>query len=294
MVLAAGFGTRLRPLTDGLPKALVPVGDRPALAHALDRLLGAGAKPIVVNAHHRAAELRRYVETFAGVRVSEEPELLGTAGGVARANVLLGSGDVFIWNADILVDVDPAEIARAHAEAVATDPTTEATLVVKPRPKNEGPIGLNDAGTIVRLRDERVAEETQGGDFLGIHVLTPFSRTRLPPLGCLVGDHYLPALRRGTRLRGFLSEAPWFDIGSLGRYVDANVAWLAARGRTSWVDEGATVSGRVLLKDVVVGKGASVHGAGVLERCVVWPTAHVTAPLANAVVTPGAIVRVPV
>jgi mannose-1-phosphate guanylyltransferase len=293
MVLAAGFGTRLRPLTDGLPKALVPVGDRPALAHALDRLVGAGAKPIVVNAHHRAAELCRYVETFAGVRVSEEPELLGTAGGVARAGPFLGSGDVLIWNADILVDVDPAEIARAHAEAVSVDPTTEATLVVRPRPKNDGPVGLNDAGAIVRLRNERVAEETKGGDFLGIHVLTAFSRRLLPSRGCLIGHHYLPALRRGRRLRGFLHEAPWFDIGSLGRYVDANVAWLAARGRTSWIGEGATVSKGVLLKSVVVGKGATVHGAAVLERCVVWPTAHVTAPLANAVVTPGAIVRVP-
>ena len=102
MILCAGLGTRLRPLTDWCAKPLVPIGDRPALAHILDRLVGTRA---VVNAHHRAAD----IEAFARARsrdllVSVEPDLLGTAGGIAHASPLLGSGDILVWNGDILAD----------------------------------------------------------------------------------------------------------------------------------------------------------------------------------------------
>src|SRR5260370_35664639 len=97
MVLAAGLGTRLLPLTENCAKPLVPVGDRPMLAHVFERLSTAGVSRIVVNAHHRLDEVRAFVRSRPGVSVSEERELLGTAGGAAHASELLVKADVTVW-----------------------------------------------------------------------------------------------------------------------------------------------------------------------------------------------------
>jgi mannose-1-phosphate guanylyltransferase len=294
MVLAAGMGTRLRPLTEELPKPLVPVGDRPALAHVLDRLASAGFGRVVVNAHHGPEPMERFVGERTGVALSNERDLLGTAGGVAHAAPLLGPGEVLIWNADILVDLDPAALVAAHAAG----PPREATLVVQPRPPGGGSVGLDGEGRVVRLRRERFGGETSGGEFLGIHVLGEGLRARLPVRGCLVGDLYIPALRAGARLQSFVwdERARFFDIGSVATYLEANLAWLESRGLASWTAAGtrapARIAAGVALDRAVVGEGASVAGEGTLERCVIWPGASVRAPLAMAVVTPARVVRV--
>ncbi len=292
MVLAAGLGTRLRPLTDLCAKALVPVGDRPALGHVLDRLAAAGLTRVVVNAHHRARDVRDFVRARgAVVEVSEERELLGTAGGLARAAGLLGAaGDALVWNADIVADVDPIALLAAHAAA----PRRAATLVVQPREAGQGSVGLDAAGRVVRLRGERIArigEESRGGEFLGIHVVGAALRAGLPARGCLVGDVYIPALRRGATLEAFVRESPFFDVGDLRSYLAANLAWLAARRLGRWVGPGGGVAPGVVLEQTLLGAGASVSGSGALDRCVVWPGATAVAPLSDAVVAPGCVVR---
>ena len=287
MVLAAGLGTRLRPLTDLVPKPLVPVGDRPALAHVLDRLGDAGAPRVVVNAHHGLEAMRRFVGARSGVALSPEADLLGTAGGVARAAELLGPGDVLVWNADILAEVDPRAVVAAHAGP------RDATLVVERRPRGEGSVGVDASGAVVRLRAERVAEEEHGAEFLGVHVIGEALRRRLPDRGCLVGDLYIPAMRWGAVLRAWEWGGGFFDIGRPDRYLAANLAWLAARGLSSWVAPGARVAPGVTLRQAVVGEGVSIGGTGAIERCVVWPGASAEAPLADAVVAAAHLVRVP-
>jgi mannose-1-phosphate guanylyltransferase len=288
MVLAAGLGSRLRPLTHILPKPLVPVGDRPALAHVLEVLATAGLRRVVVNAHHGVDPLRRFLVAHPGVALSHEPELLGTAGGVARAAPLLGEGDVLIWNADILATLDPTELVAAHAAA----PRRAATLVVQPRERGSGSVGVDASGRVVRLRQERVAEESQGGEFLGIHILGEELRRSLPERGCLVGDAYIPALKRGATLQAFACTAPFFDIGSVARYLEANLAWLNARRLAHWIGARARCPSGVVLDRTVLGEGASARGLGALARCVVWPGVEVEAPLADAIVVAGHIVRV--
>src|SRR5271165_2715018 len=132
MVLAAGLGTRLRPITLHRAKPLVPVGDRPILGHVLDRLAAAGISRVVVNAHHRAHDVRAYAEMQESLLVSGEPQLLGTAGGLAHAGGLLGPGRVLVWNADILADVDVGALLGAHAAAEGSLQHASATLVVQP------------------------------------------------------------------------------------------------------------------------------------------------------------------
>src|SRR6185503_7901029 len=103
IVLCSGLGTRLRPLTDELAKPLMPVGDRPVLAHIAAALARAGAGSIVANTHHRADDFACKIEHLnVKVHFIYEPNILGTAGGVANAAGALGDGSVVVWNGDIL------------------------------------------------------------------------------------------------------------------------------------------------------------------------------------------------
>lgn len=282
MILAAGLGTRLRPLTDELPKPLVPVGDRPAVAHVAARLAAAGITEAVLNTHHLAEAFTPAVLASLplALRVVHEPSILGTGGGVANAAPLLGGGDVVVWNGDILASVDLAAMIAHHRASRAP-----ATLAVAPRPLGEGTVGLGEGGRVVRLRGERFGDEIASGDFLGIYVLGEPFRARLPTPGCLVGDGCLPALREGLRLATFTHAEPWDDIGSLASYLAANSRWLARTGRRSYVAPGARVGEGIDVTGSVIGAGAEISGTGALRNVVVWPGARAEAPLENAVVT---------
>lgn len=282
MILSAGLGTRLRPLTDELAKPMVPIGDRPAVAHVLERVRLVGNGRVVVNVHHRPNDLRAWAER-EGVLVSHEVELLGTAGGVERAAPLLGDGDVLVWNGDILSELDPRALLAAHAEGEGSPPS--ATLAVLSRARGEGNVGLDAAGGIVRLRSESFADEVAGGEFLGIHVVGALLRRALPEKGCLVGDVYLPALRRGERLKCFLTDASFVDVGTLERYLAANAAWLATRGLRSWAHPTALINAPI--DGSIVGADAVIDASVV--SCVVWPGARVQSACTGSVVTPHGV-----
>jgi mannose-1-phosphate guanylyltransferase len=282
MILCAGLGTRLRPLTDWLAKPMVPIGDGPAVGHIATRLRAIGIERLVVNVHHRPDDLRSWAE-HAGAAISDERELLGTAGGVERASSLLGSGDVLIWNGDILSDLDPLALLTTHATSGAA-----ATLAVVPRRAGEGNVGLGAGGRIVRVRKEAFGEETGGADFIGVHVLGARLRTKVPERGCLVGDVYIPALRAGAHLAVHIVSTSFVDVGSLPQYMAANRGWLAARGATAWVAPGGVVSASV--DGSIVGAGARVEADAL--RCVVWPGAVVRERVDDAVITPYGIVAI--
>jgi mannose-1-phosphate guanylyltransferase len=292
MVLAAGLGTRLKPLTDQRAKALVPVGDRPILGHVLEQLRAAGTTRVVVNTHYRARDVEAYAAAQRDeVLLSGEPELLGTAGGLAKASPLLGAGSVIVWNADILADVELGALVAAHARAAGTAPVV-GTLLVRRLASGQGSVGWAADGRVVRLRRESVGEEAFGGEFLGIHVVDESLRRLLPARGCLVGDVYIPALRRGARLGALVHEGTFFDVGTLHGYLAANRAWLGARGASSWTAKSARVAAGVALEESLVGENAIVDGEGRFERCVVWPGAVATAPLSDTIVTLGSLVAV--
>jgi len=290
MILAAGLGTRLKPLTDELPKPLMWIGDRPMLAHIVERLAGAGVERVVINTHHLAPSFSS--ESLSGlpipVDVAHERTIRGTGGGISGASRLLGDeGDVIVWNGDILADVDLRGLVEAHQRSRAL-----ATLAVGLRPASEGPVGLGDGGLVVRLREERTGHEAFGADFLGVQVVSAGMRRRLPEVGCLVGDGYIPALSRGERIASFVVREAWDDIGSVPSYVRANMRWLANTTARAYVGEGAVVDEAVDVTGSVVGAGARVMGRGPLRRCVIWPGAQVMAPLEGAVVTSrGTLVR---
>jgi mannose-1-phosphate guanylyltransferase len=277
MILAAGLGTRLRPLTDHCPKPLVPVGDAPVLVHILRGLAGVAKAPVVVNAFHLPDA---FADLVGDVHVVTETRLLGTAGGVRNAAPWLGADDVLVWNGDILAELPAEAVVRTHRSG-----TAQSTLVVRPRPAGQGNVGVDAEGRVVRLRTTAfgaLGPEAQGGEFLGIHVLGAAVRARLPAEGCLVGDVYLPMLAEGAELAAFLTEVPFSDIGSVASYRAANATWLAARGLRAYVHPTAVVTGRV--DGCVIGARARVHAD--LADCVVWPDTEVLDPHTGRVLGP--------
>jgi NDP-sugar pyrophosphorylase family protein len=286
-VLAAGQGTRLRPLTDDLPKPLVPVGDSTAFEGIVEQLRGAADardnrlfSEIVTNAWHAK---HRMVEAAnaSGVRVSVEDELLGTAGGVRRA--FAGAEDVLVWNGDIVTELSASLARLCSAEHVSK---ALATLVVA-EARGAGNVGVGADGRVVRLRKERFGDEVRAYDFLGIHRLGAEAFPALPDRGCLVGDVYLPLLARGARLDVYVHSARYYDVGTLADYAAANFDWLATHARAdgNWVAPGA-VSKRAT--GSIVGEFAVV---GRVERSVVWPGTRRDEDLVGVIATPTTVVR---
>jgi mannose-1-phosphate guanylyltransferase len=296
LILAAGFGTRLRPLTLELPKPVVPVGDRPLLAHIAAACRAAGITTLVANAHHEHEKLINVISTLSlNIDVSVEAIILGTAGGVAGARRRFEPGAVLVWNGDILTRAPvPAllELAQAHDAQV---------LAVSPRRAGEGTIGMDDEGNVVRLRGRVFGRETRAGDYVGVMALGAGVVAELPEQGCLMADVALPHLAAGRKVLTVSSPAPWTDLGDLQQYVAANFAWLdswlAARPQSSilnpqsWTAADVTVPPDIVLDRCLVGSGARLTGRGRLAQVIAWPGAPVVAPLTRAVVlTSGRVV----
>jgi mannose-1-phosphate guanylyltransferase len=281
MVLCAGLGTRLRPLTEELPKPLAPVGDRPILAHIARELGRSGFTEAVINAHHLSEILSQYVESLdLRIKVTYEPEILGTAGGIAAARPLLGPAPVLVHNGDILNVRLPRELIDYGGEGLC--------LALAPRRRGEGTVGVDRQGHVVRLRDERAGHEARGGDYVGVAALGRGCLDSLPRRGCLIGDWAMPVLRAGGRVDTVWVEGAWTDAGDLSGYLAANLAWLDGHTEGtsgSWLGEGASIGDEVRLDQCVVGPGARIVGRGLLQRCVIWPGARAVAPLSETIVT---------
>ncbi len=288
MVLCAGLGTRLRPLTDERPKPLVPFGDRTLLEHALG-WLPPELQPAIVNAYHLPDTFLAITKAYVSIaKVLVEPELRGTAGGVAGARADLSPAPILVTNADVLAPVDALGL-------LAATPADGLCLAVAPRRTGEGTVGLGDGGRVVRLRGEHFGEEVAGGDYVGTLGMGQRVLRALPDRGCLIGDVALPLARRGEPLLTFPVKGDWLAPGdSVGEYLDAHQAWLTQRGGPgeSFVGPEVKLGAGVELVSSVIGAGASVFGNGRCERVVAWPGARVTAPLSDAVVTTsGRVVR---
>ena len=290
MVLCAGLGTRLDPLTRALAKPLMPVGDRAVLTHIVGWLDRAGVERIVVNTHHRPQDFTRdFLRFEREIRLSHEAKILGTAGGIAHAAGEIGEGSVVVWNGDILApDFDVAELLDRGAGAGA-----EMVWVVAPAASGSGTVGLDAQGHVVRLRGERFGEEVAGGDFLGIQMIGPGIRRLLPREGCLVADVALPFLRRGGRIASLLHGGDWDDIGQPAFLLRANLRWLERRRLLSWSAASAAVGEGVSVDRSVVGEGAAITGVGSVRESVVFPGARLSAPAARMLVAPTVALEVP-
>ncbi len=222
IVLAAGLGTRLRPLTHRVPKPVLPVGGLPILFYNLFLLREAGVREVVINLHLLPEKIRSLLANSKGlglkIRYSLEPKILGTAGGIAQALRKMWRVPTFVLNGDILCNVDLKGVFEKHRRSGA-----HATLVCLPRDRAKVKSFVETDG---RLRIWRIAggpAETHAKKklkkwiFSGIHLLEPkiFSGYPRHSFGCIVRQVYQPALAKGRLLNAFIHRGEWWDLGSL-------------------------------------------------------------------------------
>lgn len=214
MVLAAGLGTRMRPLTDDRPKALVEVGGRALIDHVLDRLAEAGVEKAVVNAHWFADRLEAHLagRTRPFILISDErDELLETGGGLRKARPLLGPDPVFVANIDsVWIDRGDAlaELARLWDPA-----RMDAALLLARR---EGAIGFEGGGDVFLENDGRLRFRDQAAEapyaYMGVHITRPDYADAGP-----AGPFSLsPLWRRSAaegRLFGRVLDGDWMHVG---------------------------------------------------------------------------------
>ncbi len=297
MVLCAGLGTRLRPLTDERPKPLVPVVNRPLATFAMEVLALHGVRHLVANAHHLAAQVEPALAPHAArlgqsLTVLTETTILGTGGGIRNALPHLGGGDFVVFNGDVLSAPD-LTVAMAHHRA--TDAWMTMVLREDPRAEKAGVIEVNRAGRVVRILNEGPPcdEPTRRCLFTGVYILSSRVADDLPVDGCVVRHTLRRLLARGERVSGVVEAAPWFDLGTPAAYLDANLALLEgritmpgfdARDRAALVGEGCSHAG-VALRGAVLGDAATVRGHGALERVVVWDGAVAEAPARDVIVS---------
>jgi mannose-1-phosphate guanylyltransferase len=283
MILCAGFGARLRPLTEELPKPLVPVGDRSVLAHICSRLARAGYSGALVNTHWLPDKFRAITDILdIDLTLIHEPDIRGVAGAVGAAREQLAA-PVLVWNGDILIDDPPiAELVERAAR------TGGACLAIAPT-AGTGTVGLDSQGRLIRVRGQSFGQEARQGDYVGLFALGARALSELPVEGDLFADYCLPLLRRGGSVDTIAVGGGWGEVGSIAGYLLANQHWLshhANHGERSFVHPSASVAPGVRLIASVVGANARVDGAGTVERTVIWPGAQASAPLLDAVVTP--------
>jgi NDP-sugar pyrophosphorylase family protein len=233
MILAAGLGTRLRPLTFETPKALVDVAGVPVLDRVAERVIALGADRIIVNVSPHAHLIRQHIQRRAGwgvdVRISEEPDgPLETGGGILHAaHLFRANGPILVHNADILTDLDLASLYDAH------DPADLATLAVR-QARSDRYLLFDDAGLLGFAfgGEERRAREPispeQRLDFLGIQIISP----RLLDLfeerdKFSIFTPYMRLIRAGERISPHIVDADirWTDIGTHEELALAQDEW---------------------------------------------------------------------
>jgi mannose-1-phosphate guanylyltransferase len=281
-VLAAGVGKRLRPLTEDLPKPLIPIFQKPLITFALDHLINVGVKRFIVNTHKRAELFENFFRDneYEGhsVTLVHESDLLETGGGIKNAERYLGSDPFLTYSGDIFTDISLQPLIDEHF-----------------RRGNDVTLALRETGLAseVALRDHRVVDianrygTTGDLDFANVAVWNPKIFQQIPPQQKI---SFIPIIADwigdGGKIGGLvMNDGRWFNIGSRAEYLDVHRMilrehwmphyiktreWPERIAKSATVDPSAQVRGCS-----VVGENCQVGACAVLEDTILWPHAQI-------------------
>jgi mannose-1-phosphate guanylyltransferase len=307
-VLAAGMGTRLRPLTDALPKPLVPIFQKPLVTFALDHLIDAGVNSFVINTHRLPELFAAFFarKTYAGrpVTLVHEPDLLETGGGIKNAEPFFASELFLTYSGDILTDVDLRPLIDEHFRR-----ENDVTLALR-----ETGLGADIAfadGKVVDIANRLGIAGRY--DFANVAVWSPTVFRRIPPAQKI---SFIPVvtewIKENGRIGGvILNDGKWFNVGSVRQYLDLHRTlaaekwkphylrtpeWPLAMARNarvhptaqvlgcSVVGENAIVEAGAILRDTIVWPGAQIASQSELQDCIVRTRQRAEGILQNAIV----------
>lgn len=295
-VLGAGLGTRLRPLTDDLPKPLVPIFQKPLITFAFDHLIDNGVAKFIVNTHHLP---ERFAEVFPRstyrdrqIDFRHEPVLLETAGGIANIADSLSQQPLLVYNGDILTDLPLDRLIDNHFR--------ENNVVTLALRSGGGPqhVSLDSrAGRVIDIRNQLGTNAPEEFVFTGIYVVDrKFVGLLEPGVKRSVIPHFLELIRGGEKLGGaVIDEGHWWDVGNRDAYLQlhrelpslkfptypVDPEWRLSIHRTAMVDPTAQLRGcsvvaaecrieaGVILEDTIVWTGAQIASQSELTGCIV-------------------------
>lgn len=296
LVLAAGHGRRLRPLTSSTPKPLLPVLGRPIILHTLEALSRAGIERVAINLHHQGEAISEALGSRPlGLEVtySREENLLGTLGALVPLQPFWrGAEALLVINGDSLCRWPLESLIRRHLKEKAA--ATLLTLTKLDPEAFGGGVGIGSDRRIRSLRPGRdVGEVVRRRVFAGAHLLDP---RRLPELGSgeqnFVPDLWEPWLRQGVQISTLETRRSWHDLGTPGRYLAGSLDWIPwwRRGwaaadldgpRRRWrrvvAEDGVTWEAGTRLSDCLLLPGCHLGARCDLERVVVGPQTRVPA-----------------
>jgi len=252
MILAAGYGTRLRPITETLPKPLLPIAGRPLIVWTLLLLRRHGVTEVVINLHHLGHLIERALGDGSqfGLRItySKEPVLLGTGGGLKQAEPFFAGEPFFVLNGDTLVDLDLGALADAHRRSGAL-----ATMAVRADPEADrwGAVELDAAGRVLRIngRGKLLEGPTRTRMFAGVHLMHPRLLADVPAgRESSVIEAYIRVIEGGATVLGYELSGYWSDVGTPERYAqarrDAEAGIIDLASRAKHADERASATHR--------------------------------------------------
>jgi mannose-1-phosphate guanylyltransferase len=309
MLLGAGLGTRLRPLTYELPKPMVPVLGRPVMSHILRLLARHGFEDVIANIHYFPDLIRDYFGDGSadGVRLSysHEEELLGTAGGVRNVRDFLGDEAFLVISGDALTDVDLSSLRKQH-EAAGGIGTLSLTRVDDP--SQLGVVILAEDGRIQGFQEKPApGEELSDLANCGIYVFEPEIFDHFPDRDFVdwAQDVFPAVLERDVPIYGHEISDYWNDVGSIGELRQGNFDALIGDVKVEldgsveggiWAADSSNLDGRVTIEPpvylgagstiaagarltgpVVIGDGCHVGEGATLRDVLVWPGTDVPA-----------------
>jgi len=277
MILAAGFGTRLFPLTIDRTKPAIPFLGKPLVGYVAEYIARHGITDIVVNLHHQPDSVIEALGDGSnfGVKIAysrEVPEILGTAGALVHARELLGDETFVIVNGKIVTDIDIAAAIETHRRSGAV-----ATMVLKENHKREkftivettdgfidrfGPHAQPVGEAELRDTEHEIPVPLM---FTGIHVVEPAIFDLIPGAGFsdTVTDVYIPYIKNGGNVAAHVAQGDWFELSTIPRYLDISLAMMKSGdvhfGRNCILAGAASLKDSILWDDVTVGDGASLY-----------------------------------
>jgi NDP-sugar pyrophosphorylase family protein len=271
MILSAGYGTRLWPLTEDRTKPAIPILGKPLVGYVAEYLTSYGCDEIIVNLHHRPESVKAALGDGSrfGVKLHyiEEPVILGTSGALDNARELLEGETIIVVNGKIITDIDLNAVLETHRRTKAI-----ATLVLMSNTECQRFTVVETAGECLKGFGSMPVQADYVGKgaplmFTGIQILEPRIFDYIPRgvFSHSTTDVYPQAIANGERISTHVATGKWYELSTLQRYLDISLSMLAEQqqdvtlGAGCFISEGAVVTQSVLWDDVIIGSDARVH-----------------------------------
>ena len=272
IILAAGFGTRLFPLTIDRTKPAIPFVGKPLVGYVAEYIAKFGFKDVVVNLHHRPQSVINALGDGSdfGVKINytyEQPDILGTAGALDNAREFLQDDTFLIINGKIITDIDISKAIETHKKSGAL-----ATMVLKENPnrekfseiyvKNNLITGFGDFPKQIQNPKSKVQNPLM---FTGIHIVEPRVFDYIPhgKYSDILPAFYIPAIEKGERIAAHIADGKWFELSTIQRYLEISLAMMNGTklsfGKNFQKHETAEISNSVIWDDVTISENVNLN-----------------------------------